>query len=237
MKTHIIISLFITLTIKALAQTPENLVLWDFRSTAGHEGSFDYATSAVSPDESNEINQTATFFTEGRKISGHGNGYVFSTGWEYIENSPRYWLIENVNTTDYYSLSFVFDMGGSSSNAARDFEVEYNISGTEDWLSLGTFMCPQSLTTKIFPLPRKCEGQTISLRIRIISNYKINGTNEAQTNTQNRLKNVKITGYIEPAEPSIVTSLSTYSVCNAEKTYRLHLKLTSQARNLQAHWN
>ena len=218
MKTikYIFACLFVGLATTTVAQTAENLVLWDFRSTVGITTSYDYATAPVLPDSSNTNNTAATFFTESRKITGQ-NGYVFSTGWEFIEASPHYWIVNNVKTDGYYSLAFMFDMGASSGNAPRDFEVEYCISGTDTWVSLGTLMSPQSLTTKTFPLPRECEAKTISLRIRLTSNYKINGVNLAQTNTQNRLKNVKVTGFVEPTNPSVVTSLSTYSICNTEK--------------------
>lgn len=217
MKTikYIFAFLFIGISTTILAQTVENLVLWDFHSTDGIAISYTYATVPVIPDASNANNVAATFFTESRSITGQ-NGYVFSTGWEFIETTPRYWIVNNVNTAGYYSLSFMFDMGASSSNAPRDFVAEYCISGTENWVSLGTLMSPASLTTKTFALPRECEEKTISLRIRLTSNYKISGVNLAQTNTQNRLKNVKVTGYAQPTIPVVVTSLSTYSICNAQ---------------------
>lgn len=199
----------------AMSQTAEDLVLWDFRSTVGITTSYDYATAPVLPDESNAANTVATFYTESRKISGQ-NGYVFCTGWLF-DQTPRYWIVDNVNTDGFYSLAFMFDMGGSSGNAPRDFEVEYQIKNADSWVSLGTLMSPQGFATKTYPLPRECEDTIISLRIKLISNFKINGVNEAQTNTQNRLKNVRVVGYVEPTEPSIVTSLSTYSICNADK--------------------
>ncbi|MEA4935591.1 hypothetical protein SDC9_109236 [bioreactor metagenome] len=202
-------------TYLSMAQTAEDLVLWDFRSTVGITTSYDYATAPVLPDGSNETNKTATFFTEGRKITGQ-NGYVFSTGWLF-DQTPKYWTVDNVNTAGYYSLAFMFDMGASSGNAPRDFEVEYHLKNAETWVSLGTLMSPQGFATKTYPLPRECEDTIISLRIRLTSNYKINGVNEAQTNTQNRLKNVRVTGYPEPTQPSLVTSLSTYSICNVKK--------------------
>lgn len=201
------------------AQTAENLVLWDFRSTVGITTSYDYATSPVKPDESNSQNDNATFFTEGRKITGQ-NGYVFSTGWLFDEASPRYWILDNVNTAGYYSLVFSFDMGGSSGNAPRDFEAEYRVGADGAWKSLGAFMSPQGFAKKSFPLPMECENKIISIRIRLISNYKINGANEAQTNTQNRLKNVKVEGYSEPTVPTIVTALNTYSICDVEKNLK-----------------
>lgn len=220
----------------AKAQTAENLVLWDFHSTVGITTSYDYATSPVTPDASNSYNTTSTFFTEARKITGQ-NGYVFCTGWAFVETTPLYWIVNNVNTSGYYSLSFMFDMGGSSGNAPRDFEVEYSISGSETWISLGTLMSPSSLTTKIFPLPKECEEKIISLRIRLTSNYKINGDNVAQTNTQNRLKNVKVTGYVEPTNPTVVTSLSTYSICNAVKNQPASINIDITGKKLTGSLN
>lgn len=212
MKPHTLILALIAFTSPVMAQTAEDLVLWDFRSTVGITTSFDYALAPVTPDAANANNATSTFFTEGRKITGQ-NGYVFSTGWLFNE-VPKYWIFENVNTYGYYSLSFMFDMGASSGNAPRDFEVEYLIKDASTWISLGTLMSPQGFATKTYPLPRECEDTLISVRIRLISNYKINGVNEAQTNTQNRLKNGRVVGYLEPTEPSVVTSLSTYSLCD-----------------------
>lgn len=218
MKTlkYIFVYLFVGISTTGIAQTAENLVLWDFHSAEGQTTSYTYATAPVAPDASNVNNTLATFFTEGRSITGQ-SGYVFSTGWEFIDATPRYWIVNNVKTDGYYSLSFMFDMGASSNNAPRDFAAEYCINGTDTWVSLGSLMSPTTLTTKTFALPRECEEKTISLRIRLTSNYKISGVNLAQTNTQNRLKNVKVTGFVEPTNPSLVTSLSIYSVCDAIK--------------------
>ncbi len=233
MKTiqYLIACFLLVLATTSMAQTAQNLVLWDFRSSVGQAISYVYATAPVAPDESISSNSSATFFTEGRSITGQ-TGYVFTTGWEFIQTTPRYWIVNNVKTDGYYSLVFSFDMGASSGNAPRDFAVEYNINGTEIWTSIGTLMSPQSLTTKTFPLPRDCEGKTISLRIRLTSNYKINGDNVAQINTQNRVKNVKVTGYAEPTSPSLVTTLSTYSICNAVKNVQTSVSIDISGRKL-----
>ncbi len=201
----------------AVAQSSQaTLALYDLRWVTGSSSlAVENKLVPFGPDSGAVgVKESVLFMTEGlRQLScPSAGGYIRATGWD-LASSDLYWIMTNLNTSDYFSLS-LSSQQNYSTGGPTDFKIQYRI-GSEDnpWTdvpngtkNIATTESWTAGTIANLPLPAECAGKP-SVAIRWLY-LPLLAITPAATGGQGRIDNIKVKGYQNTTSPILYDTYS-----------------------------